>query len=61
MDLHQAIFGRRAVREYTPDPIDEQTIRDLIEAAVPGAERGEPATVDIRSGSRSGRARSPLA
>jgi len=34
MNLNEAITGRRAVREYTSDAVDEQTIRLLIEAAV---------------------------
>ena len=34
MDLHEAIVGRRAVREYTDEAVDEQTIRHLIDAAV---------------------------
>ena len=34
MDLSEAIAGRRAVREYTAEPVDEQTIRLLIADAV---------------------------
>ena len=34
MDLSEAIAGRRAVREYTTEPVDEQTIRRLIADAV---------------------------
>jgi len=34
MDLSEAIIGRRAVREYTTESIDEQTIRLLIADAV---------------------------
>jgi len=34
MELYEAIFGRRAVREYTQEAVDEQMIRRLINAAV---------------------------
>jgi nitroreductase len=34
MDLDAVIYGRRSVREYTSQPVDEATIRRLIEAAV---------------------------
>jgi len=34
MNLDKAINGRRAVREYTPDGVDERTIRALIDAAI---------------------------
>ena len=34
MNLDKAIHGRRAVREYTRDDVDEQTIRGLIDAAI---------------------------
>jgi len=34
MDLIEAIRGRRAVRDYTAEPVDEATIRRLIDAAV---------------------------
>ena len=34
MDIQQAITRRRAVREYTPRPVDEATITRLIDAAV---------------------------
>jgi nitroreductase len=44
MDLTNAIAGRRAVREYTAESVDEQTIRHLIEAAVqaPSAVNQQP-------------------
>jgi nitroreductase len=29
----EAIFNRRSIREYTGEPVDEATIRRLIEAA----------------------------
>ena len=34
MNLDKAINGRRAVREYAPDSVDERTIRALIDAAI---------------------------
>jgi nitroreductase len=44
MELYQAIVGRRAVRDYTQQPIDEQMIRRLINAAVhaPSAVNQQP-------------------
>jgi nitroreductase len=44
MDLKQAIMGRRAVREYTDEPLAEQTVTDLIDAAVhaPSAVNQQP-------------------
>jgi nitroreductase len=44
MDLNQAIIGRRAVREYTKEAIDERTIRRLVDAAVhaPSAVNQQP-------------------
>jgi nitroreductase len=34
MDVNEAISGRRSVREYTAQPIEEATIRRLVAAAV---------------------------
>jgi nitroreductase len=34
MDLKEAIYTRRATREFTAEPVDEKTLRDLIDAAV---------------------------
>jgi len=44
MDLKEAIYTRRAVREFTADPVDEKTLRDLIDAAVqaPSAVNEQP-------------------
>jgi nitroreductase len=44
MDLLQAITGRRAVRDYTAEAVDEQTIHQLIDAAVqaPSAVNQQP-------------------
>ena len=44
MDLKEAIYSRRATREFTADPIDEKTVRALIDAAVqaPSAVNTQP-------------------
>ena len=44
MDLREAIYTRRAVREYTAEPVDEKTIRELIDAAIqaPSAVNQQP-------------------
>ena len=34
MDLREAIYTRRSIREFTAEPVDEKTIRDLIDAAI---------------------------
>jgi len=49
MDLDEAIMGRRAVREYTQDTIDSETIRHLISAAIqaPSAVNGQPWTFTV--------------
>jgi nitroreductase len=49
MDLDEAITGRRAVRDYTSDAVDEPTIRRLIEAAVqaPSAVNQQPWTFAV--------------
>ncbi len=49
MDLEDAIMSRRSVREYTADPIDEPTIRRLIDAAVhaPNAVNQQPWTFTV--------------
>jgi nitroreductase len=46
MDLKEAIYTRRAVREYAPLPVSEQILRDLIDAAVqaPTAVNAQPCT-----------------
>jgi nitroreductase len=42
--LRNAIFGRRSVRAYSPEPVDALTLRALLAAAVraPTAMHGEP-------------------
>lgn len=44
MDLREALYSRRAVRDYTAEPVDEQTIRQLIDAAIqaPSAVNEQP-------------------
>jgi nitroreductase len=34
MELKEAIYGRRAVRDYTPTAVDESDIRNVIDAAI---------------------------
>jgi nitroreductase len=49
MDLDDAIMSRRSVREYTADPVDEPTIRRLIDTAVhaPNAVNQQPWTFTV--------------
>jgi nitroreductase len=44
MDIREAIYGRRAVREFTAEPVDEAALRWLIDAAVqaPSAVNQQP-------------------
>jgi len=44
MDVKQAIYSRRAVRDYTAEPMSESTLRVLIDAAVqaPSAVNQQP-------------------
>ena len=44
MDIKEAIYTRRAVREYTSEPVDETTLRSLIDAAIqaPSAVNQQP-------------------
>jgi len=44
MELKQAIYGRRAVREYTAAAVDESQIRQIVEAAIqaPSAVNQQP-------------------
>jgi nitroreductase len=34
MELEQALYGRRATREYTAEPVDEAVLETLIDAAI---------------------------
>jgi nitroreductase len=34
MDLKEAIYSRRSVREFISEPVSESIIRDLIDAAI---------------------------
>ena len=44
MDLKDAIYGRRAVREYVPEPVNESVLKSLIDAAAqaPSAVNRQP-------------------
>jgi nitroreductase len=44
MDLKDAIYSRRSVREFTAEPVNETTIRELIDAAIqaPSAVNQQP-------------------
>jgi nitroreductase len=44
MDVLEAIYSRRAVRDYTAEPVDEATLRQLIDAAIqaPSAVNQQP-------------------
>jgi len=44
MDLKEAIYTRRSTREYTTQPVDDKTIRELIDAAIqaPSAVNQQP-------------------
>jgi len=46
MDLKQAIYTRRATREYTSEPVDQATLRSLIDSAIqaPSAVNQQPWT-----------------
>jgi nitroreductase len=49
MDINEAISGRRSVREYAAQPVEETTIRRLIDAAVlaPSAVNQQPWTFTV--------------
>jgi nitroreductase len=49
MDIDAAISGRRSIREYTQQAVDEQTIRRLISAAIlaPSAMNQQPWTFTV--------------
>jgi nitroreductase len=49
MNVDEAISGRRSVREYTPQAVDEQTIRRLIHTAIlaPSAVNEQPWTFTV--------------
>lgn len=44
MNVREAIYGRRAVREFTAKPVDEELLRQLIDAAIqaPSAVNQQP-------------------
>ena len=49
MQINEALFGRRSVREYKSQPVDDQTIEKLIDAAVyaPSAMHQQPWTFTV--------------
>lgn len=49
MDLHQAIYSRRAVRDYTPEPVGREALTRLIDAAIqaPSAVNEQPLSFSI--------------
>jgi nitroreductase len=49
MDLKEAIYSRRAVRDFTAEPVNEDVLRQLIDAAVqaPSAVNQQPWTFSI--------------
>jgi nitroreductase len=49
MEINEAISGRRSTRDYTGQPVDEETVRRLIDAAVhaPSASNGQPWTFTV--------------
>jgi nitroreductase len=49
MDLNAAILGRRSVREFTSQPVADETIRGLIDAAIhaPNAVNQQPWTFTV--------------
>jgi nitroreductase len=44
MDLKEAIYSRRAVREFTAEPVKDETLRQLVDAAIqaPSAVNQQP-------------------
>jgi nitroreductase len=49
MDIQRSIFGRRSVREYTGESVDQQSLRRLIDAAIqaPSAVNEQPWTFTV--------------
>jgi len=49
MDLKDAVYGRRAVRDYASDPVSDEVVTSLIEAAVqaPSAMNQQPWTFTV--------------
>lgn len=40
MDAIQAIFSRRSIRKFTPEPVPEQTVQQILEAAMSAPSAG---------------------
>lgn len=52
MDLMEIIKGRRSIRQYKPDSVSEETIRDVLEAGIwaPSAKNGQQWRFTVLSG-----------
>jgi len=52
MDLMEAIYSRRALCEFTEEPVDDKTLRQLIDAAIqaPSAVNEQPLAIFCRAG-----------
>ena len=67
MDVREAIYGRRAVREFTTEPVEEAALRRLVDAAIqaPSAVNQQPWLYDRQkqgaAGARFKRSESPYA
>jgi nitroreductase len=47
MDLKEALYTRRAIREFTAEPITESVIRDLVDAAVQAPSASQSTTLSF--------------
>ncbi len=45
MDLNEAIYTRRSVRDFTADPVDEKALTELIDAAIQAPRRSTSSLV----------------
>ena len=61
MKLQDAISGRRSVREYADEAVDEPTYPPIDRGRHIGAERRQPAALDVYGRARSQSARSHFA
>ena len=57
MDLKEAIYTRRSVRDFTDKPVDEKTLRQLARRGNSGAQRGQSTAVVILCGAGQNSAR----
>ena len=49
MPLGEVIFSQRAIRRVRPDPIPEEDLQHILEAAIHAPNGGKPAAVAIHS------------